>query len=160
MLEAGEGAQVVVVQAPAGLPHVYSLRGVYWTRTGAQNRPLTTAELRRLLLERTESGFESQPVADAKVEDLDLARVTRYLDQLGLPPDEEPVQALTSRGCITRRTPEGLPAPDSGADRGRAAALWPRPPALPAQRRGRLRALCRPYHGGRVRAPGFGRRPG
>ena len=110
VLETGDGAQVVVVQAPAGLPHVYSLKGVYWIRTGAQNRPLTTHELRRLLLERSESGFESQPVDGATMDDLDPARVTRYLDQLGLPPDEDAAQALVSRGCITRRTPEGLPS--------------------------------------------------
>ena len=110
VVETETGAPVIVVQAPAGLPHVYSLRGVYWTRTGAQNRPLTTPELRRLLLDRSESGYESQPVTDAIVADLDQGRIARYLDQMGVPPDEDPVQALTSRGCVTLRTLEGLPA--------------------------------------------------
>ena len=110
IVEAGDGAWIVVVQVPEGLPHVYSLRGVYLTRTGAQNRPLATAELRRLLLDRSESGYESQPVAGATLADLDQSRVMRYLDQVGLPPDEDPMEALQSRGCVTRLDAEGLPA--------------------------------------------------
>lgn len=102
--------EVVVVQVPEGLPNVYNVRGVYLTRTGSQNRPLTTAELRQLLLDRGESGYESQPVADAGLDDLDLARISRYLDQMSLPPDADMVEALLSRGCVTRRGGDGLPA--------------------------------------------------
>ena len=142
VLETGAGA-VVAVQVPEGLPHVYSLKGVYWTRTGANNRPLTTPELRQLLLDRSESGYESKPVADARLEDLDESRVSRYLDQVGLPPEcrcaagaAEPrlCHAPRWRWTAGRRT---------GPDRGRAAAVWPRPAAFPAQRRDDLRALCR-----------------
>ncbi|MBW7882692.1 MAG: putative DNA binding domain-containing protein [Caldilineaceae bacterium] len=104
-----DGAELVVVQVPEGLPHVYNLRGVFLTRTGTQNRPLTTPELRRLLLDRSESGFESQPVAGTTLADLDMGRVLRYLDQLGLPPDEEPVGVLHSRGCIALTNPDGSP---------------------------------------------------
>ena len=43
---------MIAVQVPPGLPHIYSLHGLYLTRTGDNNRPLTTPELRRLLLER------------------------------------------------------------------------------------------------------------
>ncbi len=103
------GGAVVVVQVPAGLPHVYSLKGVYWTRTGANNRPLTTSELRQLLLDRSESGYESKPAAGVHLEDLDEGRVSRYLDQVGIPPDADSLQALLSRGCITRLNGEGLP---------------------------------------------------
>jgi ATP-dependent DNA helicase RecG len=103
--------QVVVVQVPEGLPHVYSLKGAYLTRTGAQNRPLTTPELRQLLLDRGEAGYESQPAPGATLDDLDVARVARYRDQLGAPPDEEPAQLLLSRGCLTRRGPDGLALP-------------------------------------------------
>ena len=46
------------------------MRGVYLTRTGGQNRPLTTPELRQLLLDRGESGYESQPVEGAGLADL------------------------------------------------------------------------------------------
>jgi ATP-dependent DNA helicase RecG len=101
---------VVVVQVPEGLPHVYSLKGVYWTRTGSNNRPLTTAELRQLLLDRAESGYESKAGDGATLADLDEGRVNRYLDQVGLPPDADAVQALLSRGCVTRLGGDGLPA--------------------------------------------------
>ncbi|HQY92127.1 ATP-binding protein [Caldilinea sp.] len=104
-----DGGEVVVAQIPAGLPNVYNVRGVYLTRTGSQNRPLTTAELRQLLLDRGESGYESQPVESATLADLDDARVSRYRDQVGLPPDEALIDALLSRGCVTRRGVEGLP---------------------------------------------------
>lgn len=103
-------AALVVVQVPEGLPHVYNVKGVYLTRTGIHNRPLATAELRQLLLDRGESGFESKMAAGATLADLDQTRVARYLDQVGVPPDEDPVQSLMSRGCVTRLNPEGLPA--------------------------------------------------
>ena len=104
---------VVVVQVPEGLPNVYNVRGVYLTRTGSQNRPLTTAELRQLLLDRGESGYESQPVAEATLADLDPARVSRYLDQVALPPDADTVDALLARGCVTRRGADGLPVAEA-----------------------------------------------
>ena len=142
VMETGVGA-VVVIQVPEGLPHVYSLKGVYWTRTGANNRPLTTPELRQLLLDRSESGYESKPAADARLEDLDESRISRYLDQVGLPPDADALQALLSRGCVTRlarRWPARRRAEPHG---GGAAAVWPRPAAFLAQRRGDLCPLCR-----------------
>jgi ATP-dependent DNA helicase RecG len=92
---------VVVVQVPPGLPHLYSCHGAYLTRSAAQNRPLTTPELRRLLLERGEAGFESLPVEGATMNDLDPAQIDRYLDRIALSPDEEPVQALLARGGVT-----------------------------------------------------------
>jgi len=105
-----DGDEIVAALVPEGLPHVYSVRGVYLTRTGHQNRPLTTPELRLLLLDRGESGYESQPVADASLDDLDVVRVTRYREQLGLPPDEDAIHTLIGRGCVTRRGVDGLPA--------------------------------------------------
>ena len=108
-LEVEEGAALVLVQVPEGLPHIYSLKGVYWTRSGAANRPLATSELRQLLLDRSESGYESKAVAGAALSDLDAGRISRYLDQVGLPPDADAVQALLSRGCITRLDPVELP---------------------------------------------------
>jgi len=97
---AGHDGPVVVVQVPAGLPHVYSLQGLYLTRTAGQNRPLTTPELRRLLLERGDAGFEAQLVANATLADLDEQRVLRYLDQVAFSPTEDIPQALLARGCV------------------------------------------------------------
>lgn len=94
--------EVVVVQVPPGLPHLYNLGGRYLTRTASQNRPLTTAELRRLLLERGDSGYESQPVTEATLADLDEQPVERYLNRIAVAPDEEPVEILAARGCVIK----------------------------------------------------------
>jgi len=94
--------EVVIVQVPPGLPHLYNLQGRYLTRTAGQNRPLITAELRRLLLERSDSGYESQPVADAALDDLDQSQVERYLNRIAVAPDDEPMDVLAARGCIIK----------------------------------------------------------
>lgn len=100
--------QVVVVQVPPGLPHIYSLQGLYLTRTGGQNRPLTTPELRRLLLERGDAGYETHLVPNATLADLDEQRVLRYLDQVAFSPTEDITQALIARGCVAyAETPMG-----------------------------------------------------
>ena len=96
---------LVVLQVPPGLPHIYSLQGLYLTRTGTQNRPLTTPELRRLLLERGEIGYERQIVEGATLADLDPARVEAYMHHIALRPDEAPLQALLARGCVARKAP-------------------------------------------------------
>ncbi|MEZ4860311.1 MAG: ATP-binding protein [Caldilineaceae bacterium] len=93
--------EVVVIQVPPGLPHLYNLHGRYLTRTASQNRPLTTPELRRLLLERGDAGFESLPVAEATLADLDQALIERYLNRIAVAPDEELVEILAARGCVT-----------------------------------------------------------
>ena len=100
-----EQGPVVVVQVPAGLPHIYSLQGMYLTRTAAQNRPLTTPELRRLLLERGDAGFEAQLVPNATMADLDEQRILRYLDQVAFSATEDITQALLARGCVAYAEP-------------------------------------------------------
>ncbi len=98
------GVSVVRVNVPAGLPNVYNVQGVYYTRMGAHNRSLTTPELRRLLLDRAESGFEAQVVESASLEELDLQRVERYFDRLMLQPadlaDGGWTATLHARGCL------------------------------------------------------------
>ena len=100
-LVAGTRGQAVVILVPPGLPHLYSLQGAYLTRTSGKNRPLTTTELRRLLLERGDLGFESQPATGASLVHLDPVRIQRYLDQIGAAPDEDPWEMLLARGCVT-----------------------------------------------------------
>ncbi len=100
VLESTRGT-VLVVQVPSGLPHIYSLQGLYLTRTASQNRPLTTPELRRLLLERGDTGFEAQPISGATLADLDEQRILRYLDRVAFSPTEDIPQALLARGCVT-----------------------------------------------------------
>ncbi len=95
------GKTICVVEAPPGLPHVYSLDGRYFTRTGAQNRLLTTSELTGLLLERGETGFESRGVPGATLEDLDPVQVNAYLAALGNPAGD-PHKLLLARGCLAQ----------------------------------------------------------
>ncbi len=68
------------MDVPPGLPHVYSVNGRYLTRTGAQNRLLSATELSALLLARDEAGFESRPVPDVTLDDLDPVQVQGYLE--------------------------------------------------------------------------------
>ena len=95
------------LQVPPGLPHVYSLRGQYLIRDGKRNRPLSPPELRRLMLERSESGFESQVLQEAGVDDLDPQRLAAYQQQLLSPPTEDIHELLLQRGCLSR-TANGL----------------------------------------------------
>lgn len=99
IVESGKGP-VVVIHVPSGLPHIYSLHGRYLTRIGAYSRPLTTPELRRLLFERADAGFEETPVNSATIEDLDTAQIERYLSQIDAAPQEDPLQQLLARGCV------------------------------------------------------------
>ena len=95
-----DGHPVCVVTVPPGLPHVYGFKGQFLTRTGTHNRPLTASELRRLLLDRGETGFEARPVPGATMEDLDWEAVTQYVQQLeGFAPDGM-TAALLARGCL------------------------------------------------------------
>jgi ATP-dependent DNA helicase RecG len=96
-----EGRSAVVVQVPPGLPHIYSLQGRYLTRTAGQTRPLTTPELRRLLFERTDSGFESTAVNGATLADLDPQQIDRYRITIQAAPQEDLKQLLIARGCLT-----------------------------------------------------------
>lgn len=91
---------VVVAHVPAGLPHIYSLHGRYLTRTAGQTRPLTTPELRQLLFERTDSGFESSLVDGASLDDLDSRQIERYLSYIEASPQDDLVQVLQARGCV------------------------------------------------------------
>ena len=112
-----DGKTVCSVEVPPGLPHVYSMDGRYLTRTGAQNRLLSAGELSALLLARGEAGFESRPVPDATLDDLDPAPVQAYLEKLNplaaagesdaapvrsLSDDHEWSKALLARGCLTQ----------------------------------------------------------
>lgn len=100
VVESDKGA-AVIVQVPSGLPHIYSLQGRYLTRTAGQTRPLTTPELRRLLFERTDSGFESTAVTGATLADFDKPLIERYLTYLQVSPQDDVLQLLMARGCVT-----------------------------------------------------------
>lgn len=105
-VETAQGT-ALVVQAPPGQPHIYSVHGLYLTRTSAQNRPLTTAELRQLMLERGDAGYEAKIAPGATLADLDEPRIVRYLDQVSFSTTEDIHEALLARGCVAYAARDG-----------------------------------------------------
>ncbi len=107
---------VLVITVPPGLPHVYSLRGKYLIRVGAQNKPLAPRRLRRLIIERGEVSFESLIPPSATLDDIDWDKAERYLASLEGLSAATTEAALHNRGCLV--TPP-LPPPKSwGGKRG------------------------------------------
>ncbi len=102
-----DGKPLCVSQVPAGLPHVYSLRGQYLVRSGRDTRPLMPHELRILLLNRSEASFESQTPRGATLDDLDEQKILAYRETLGAPAADDINDLLLSRGCIAE-TDKGL----------------------------------------------------
>ena len=92
-----DGAPVVIVTVPAGLPHVYALEGRYLTRDGTVNRPLPPRQLRRLLIERGELSYEEELAAGATRDDLDWTAIAAYVARLGVPDSEN---LMIRRGCL------------------------------------------------------------
>ncbi|MEA3335425.1 MAG: helix-turn-helix domain-containing protein [Chloroflexota bacterium] len=105
-----DGVALLVVHVPPGLSHVYNLKGRYLTREGKANRQLTTTELRGLLQNRGNVSFESLPVREATLEDLNESQAGRYLERLAGLTASSMSDALLSRGCL-RRTDEGTLVP-------------------------------------------------
>lgn len=94
-----QGRAVLVAEVPAGLSHVYHYRGLYLRRSAHGNVPLSPQELRSLLLERSEEGFERLVPAGASLDDLDAGKIGNYAAQLHpLPVDG--LQLLHERGCL------------------------------------------------------------
>jgi ATP-dependent DNA helicase RecG len=98
-VESVDGASVVRVTVPPGLPHVYSLEGRYLGRSGKQESPLPARQLRALLVERGVIQFEARVPPKATMDDLDFEQVAAYLLTLGLPGDDDPQDVLQRRGC-------------------------------------------------------------
>ena len=102
-----DGKTLCVASVPAGLPHVYSLRGQYLVRSGRDTRPLTAHELRVLLLNRSEASFESQTPRGATLDALDNDRIRAYHELLGTSMTEDARDLLLSRGALAE-TDKGL----------------------------------------------------
>lgn len=99
-LSAVHGRVLCLVRIPPGLPHVYSLKGQYLTRSDRHNRPLLAHELRRLLLNRSEAGFEANAPEGAERDDLDSERIAAYQQQLSGLAIPDSTALLISRGCL------------------------------------------------------------
>jgi ATP-dependent DNA helicase RecG len=100
-----QGARIVWVSVPSGLPNVYSLNGSYLGRDGRQTNPLSARRLRQLLIERGAIQLESLVPPEAEIEDLDPDLLDAYLEKLNLPLREDSDnghQILLERGCLKR----------------------------------------------------------
>lgn len=93
----------LLIHVPGGLPRVYAVQSKFYARVGARNATLPPSEVRRLMLERSDTPFESQIPPNARMDDLDEAKVARYLAALqGLVADS-PEETLLLRGCLAER---------------------------------------------------------
>lgn len=104
------GRDLCVVHVPPGLSQVYSIKGQYLTRAGKENRVLSTAELRALLIARGEGHFEASIAPGAGLGELDDAAIERYLERLSPLTAPSATAALLARGCL-RATPQGEQLP-------------------------------------------------
>jgi ATP-dependent DNA helicase RecG len=105
---------VILVRIPAGLPHVYALDGRYLVREGPVVGPLSAPRLRRMLVERGVTSFESEAPPGAGLEDLSQPQVEAYLSTVGSPATANAWEILSHRGCLIK---------DDGGYRPTAAGL-------------------------------------
>lgn len=98
-----EGQQIVAVQIPAGMPHVYALQGRYLKREHLHNIPIKPDELRRMIIERGEISFETEPAFGTTLDDLDWDKARQYVSGLTGMRDNTPEDVLLKRGCLVRR---------------------------------------------------------
>jgi ATP-dependent DNA helicase RecG len=104
-----KGEPVLAVTVPPGLPNVYSYRGKYLVREETRNLPLTSRQLRRLMMERGAVSFEALVPDGARVDDVDWEKAESYLAGLGRLPSDSPEEALLKRGCLSQRGDQLLP---------------------------------------------------
>ncbi len=91
---------ILAVVVPPGLPHVYNLEGRYLIRDGTENKPIPAPQLRGLLMERGQTGFESLITPEATLDDLAWDKVDLYLNALEGVVVSTPEEALHKRGCL------------------------------------------------------------
>jgi ATP-dependent DNA helicase RecG len=97
---------VLWVEVPAGLPHVYNIHGRYLHRDGPANVAMPAHQLRRLLLERAEAGWDRSTARQARFSDLDPDKIQRYVEQVGGAALDDPMGWLVRRGCLEQRPDE------------------------------------------------------
>lgn len=97
-----EDKTLLVVSIPAGMPNVYGLDGRYVRRVDTRNIGLKPSELRRMMIERGVTSFESEMVPSASLEDIDWAKAKKYASTLPGMIDQDTETVLMRRGCIVK----------------------------------------------------------
>jgi ATP-dependent DNA helicase RecG len=98
-----QGVTLLAITIPAGMPHVYSVRGKYLRRMGAQDEPIPPDALRKLLLDRGTTSWERLVPADVTIGDLDPAKITFYAHRIGPTAEIDPYSFLFRRGVLVRQ---------------------------------------------------------
>ena len=96
---------LVLINVPSGLPHVYSLDGRYFGREGTQTNPLPARQLYKLFHQRGTFQFESRVIPEASLTDLDDDKVMSYAHITGNVPQDDlgkSYEFLVRRGCLKR----------------------------------------------------------
>ena len=93
---------LLLLEVPAGLPHVYSVHGKYLRRSEATNQPIPPDALRKLLIERGETSWERLAPAGATLDDLDPTKLAAYVQRSGPAAAGDPLAFLFRRGCLAR----------------------------------------------------------
>src|SRR5829696_6017547 len=91
---------VVVANIPRGMPHVYALDGRYLYREGVENAALKPRDIRRLMMERGETSFETEILRGASLDDLDWDKAKAYVASLGQIGESSVEKVLVKRGCL------------------------------------------------------------
>lgn len=71
--------------------------------------PMPPHELRHLLIERGEVGWERQVPEGASIQDLDNTKIARYVERVGPAAQDDPLDWLYRRGCLVRHDGSYLP---------------------------------------------------
>jgi ATP-dependent DNA helicase RecG len=95
-------AELLVASVPAGMPHVYSVHGKYLRREGPTDQPLPPDALRRLLMERGATSWERLTPSDARIDDLDAAKLQNYARRVGPAAEGDLYSFLFRRGILAR----------------------------------------------------------
>lgn len=96
---------LVMINVPSGLPHVYSLDGRFFGREGTQTNPMPPRQLYKLFHQRGTFQFESRVIPEASLTDLDEDKVISYAHISGnVPPGDlgKSFEFLVRRGCLKR----------------------------------------------------------
>ena len=104
-----KGQNVILVQLPHGMPHVYSLEGRYLRREHTENIPLKPHELRRLIMERGEINYETEIAAGATLDDINWEKAEAYVASLSGIGEADTKTVLARRGCLAPQGDELCP---------------------------------------------------
>jgi ATP-dependent DNA helicase RecG len=118
---------LLLLEVPAGLPHVYSVHGKYLRRAGAANQPIPPDALRKLLIERGETSWERMVPANATLDDLDPNKLSAYVQRSGPAAAGDPLAFLFRRGCLARADGGRKTEDDSAVSGNRLSSIVLRP---------------------------------